>query len=517
MNDHINKQFSEDVDWEIIFQSIEHPTVILSTDHTIKKINHAALRVAQKPAEEILGKKCFEVFHGTNRYSNSCPMQEILQKGLRHTHRAVIEALGGYYMVNCSPVFDPDDKLLYIIHIATDITSYKESEEKKNALEIKLQQVQKMAAISTLAGGIAHDFNNLLMGIQGCAALMRMHTEQDSPSMEKLLAIEQQVQSGSELTGQLLVFAQGGDKQVRPVDLNKLVENSANMFGHAKREISLKVKCQADLWCVEVDKSQIEQVLLNLFMNAWHAMPCGGFLYIETQNTVVDDKKARHSGALPGKYVVINVTDTGVGMDMSTQERIFEPFYTTKERGRGVGMGLTASYGIVKSHDGFIDLWSKKNQGTCFKIYLPVAKKIAKKTIDIETGEVMIGNETILVVDDEPIVLQVTSEILTTLGYNVLTARTGQEAVSLFEKHKKQVRLVLLDLIMPGQGCELTYHMLKECQPQIKVLLSSGYSVDSEISNMLEKGCASFIQKPYSIAGLSCKIREIIDSDLPTG
>jgi PAS domain S-box-containing protein len=300
------------------------------------------------------------------------------------------------------------------------------TERKK--LEAQLQQAQKMEAIGTLAGGIAHDFNNLLMAIQGNTSLMLMRTDAEDLRHEKLEAIENQVVAGSDLTKQLLGFARVGKYEMKPIDLNDVVEKSLIMFGRTKKEISVHKKYETSLWAVEADTSQMEQVFMNLYINAWQAMPGGGHVYLETTNLSITTNDQKSPYMKPGKYVKISLTDTGVGMDEKTKARIFEPFFTTKAMGRGTGLGLAMVYGIVKGHNGYIDVYSEKGKGTTFNIYLPASEREALK--DVKTEEAIVtGKETILLVDDEEGIIGVVKEMLEALGYQVLTAASGRGAV----------------------------------------------------------------------------------------
>ena len=275
-----------------------------------------------------------------------------------------------------------------------------------------------MEAIGTLAGGIAHDFNNLLMGIQGYASLTLLDLDPSNPNYERLKRIEEQVQSGADLTKQLLGFARGGRYEVKPADMNEIIEKTSSMFGRTKKEISIHRKYGKDLWSVEVDRGQMEQVFLNLYVNAWQAMPGGGEIYLETENVLLDDEQAFPYSVRPGKYVKIAVTDTGTGMDEKTRERIFDPFFTTKEMGRGTGLGLATVYGIIKGHKGMINVYSEPGHGTTFTIYLPASEKkvVKEKTA---AGKILMGTETILLVDDEKMVLEVSKELLASMGYQV--------------------------------------------------------------------------------------------------
>ena len=401
--------------------------------------------------------------------------------------------------------------LQLIAKIFANASEHKRAEEERKKLEARFQQAQKMESIGTLAGGIAHDFNNVLMGMQGHASLMLLDTDPDHLHFERLKGIENMVQTGANLTKQLLGFARGGKYDVKPTDLNELIKKGSEMFARTKKEITIHNKYQKDIWPVEVDRGQIDQVLLNLYINAWHAMPGGGNLYIETSNVVLDHNHTNPLGVKPGNYVKISVTDTGIGMDEAIQQRIFDPFFTTKEMGRGTGLGLAAAYGVIKNHGGIINIDSEKGRGTTFDIHLPASKKeVTKKEKKLE-DKILKGTETILLVDDEDMILNVGKDMLREMGYNVLLAGSGKEAVEVYRKHKDKIDLVVVDMIMPDMGGGEAYDTMKEDAPGVKVLLSSGYSIDGQVTEILKRGCDGFIQKPFNVKELSGKIREILD------
>ena len=377
-------------------------------------------------------------------------------------------------------------------------------------LEEQLQQVQRLKAVGTLAGGIAHDFNNLLMGIQGNASLMLLHKDSGHQDYGRLKNIEQYVQNGADLTKQLLGFARGGKYEVKPADINELVRKSSEMFGRTKKEISIHQKYQENIWAVEVDKGQVDQVLLNLYVNAWQAMPGGGDLYVQTENVTLDERYVRPSGLTPGKYVKISVTDTGAGMEEEIRQRIFDPFFTTKEMGRGTGLGLASAYGIIKNHGGIINVYSEKGEGTTFNIYLPASTSEARgQRLEI-SEDIRHGDETILLVDDEEMVIDVGEQMLKALGYKIMIAGSGKEAIDVYRENQDKIHMVILDMIMPDIGGGDTFDSLKEINPDAKVLLSSGYSINGQAQEILDRGCNGFVQKPFSIADISKKIRETL-------
>ncbi|MBN1613835.1 MAG: response regulator, partial [Deltaproteobacteria bacterium] len=368
----------------------------------------------------------------------------------------------------------------------------------------------KMEAIGTLAGGIAHDFNNLLTGIQGYTSIMLMDLDSRHPHFRKLRAIENYIKSGADLTRQLLEFAKGGKYRVSTIGMNDLVKKSSQMFGRTRKDISIHRQCSRDLWAVDADPGQIEQVLLNIYVNAYHAMPNGGGLYLETRNIVLDESRSKLLSVQSGRYVKISVTDTGIGMDEHVKERIFEPFFTTKEMGRGTGLGLASAYGIIKNHGGFINVYSEKGKGTTISFYLPATGKKIEPQKE-EQGEWIKGKETILLVDDEEMILDVNREVLESLGYKIIVAKNGLDAIDAYGSHKEEVGLVILDMIMPGIGGSETFDRLRQINPQVKIILSTGYSLIGQAQNIMDRGCDAFIQKPYRMDDLSKKIREVLD------
>lgn len=382
-------------------------------------------------------------------------------------------------------------------------------------LEAQVQQSQRMESIGTLAGGIAHDFNNLLMGIQGSASVMLLDIKPDHSHYENIKLIERCIKSGAKLTQQLLGFARRGKYVVTPCNLNEIVNRTSLIFGHTRKEITIHIKQNKDLRTVNVDMGQIEQVLLNIYINAWQAMPDGGDLYIETDNVTLDARynKTKLYRTSPGKYVKVSITDNGTGMDKKTLKRIFEPFFTTRHMGTGTGLGLASAYGIIKNHKGVINCYSELGHGTTFNIYLPISSSEVKTIEDKEISlDASLGNKTILLVDDEEVVAQGCRQVIEALGCEVFVALGGEEAIKIYKENQDKIDLVVLDMIMPNMSGGQAYNRLKVINPEIKVLLSSGYSIRGQATDILNRGCNGFIQKPFNMEQLSQKIKGILDT-----
>jgi PAS domain S-box-containing protein len=468
-------------------------------------INEGFTRTTGYTREEVIGRTSLEI----NIWHDPADRQKLVQGLLEKGYYENLEALfrmkdGSLITALMSAKIISLKGTPHIISITRDITERK-------LIETKLQQAQKFEAIGTLAGGVAHDFNNLLMGIQGHASLLSFDLEPSHPHREHFNAIEEYIRSASNLTKQLLGFARGGKYEVNPVDVNELVHGTSVMFGRTKREIRIHTKCQASPLVVEADRGQIEQVLLNMYINAWQAMPPdGGHLYLETKIVTLDETNCKPHQLKPGRYAKVSITDSGAGMDEATRLRIFDPFFTTKEMGRGTGLGLASAYGIIKNHGGIITVYSEVGHGTTFNIYLPASDKESHREVPIERG-IIKGSATILLVDDEELIINVGQAMLERLGYRVMVCRGGQEAVKAITDIGNEIDLVILDMIMPGMDGGTTFDRIREIQPDMPVILSSGYAINGHADKIMRKGCNGFIQKPYNFSELSQNIRKVLD------
>ncbi|MEJ2715745.1 MAG: PAS domain S-box protein, partial [Deltaproteobacteria bacterium] len=406
-------------------------------------------------------------------------------------------------VVSSTPYFDKDKNLKGSIGVFTDVSELKR-------LEAQLQQSQKMEAIGTLAGGIAHDFNNILSGVLGYASLIQKHAGEDPQLNHYADMIHKSAERGAALAGHLLGFSRKGKQVVRDLDVHMLIDELVDILSRTlDRKVTLVTRKNAQRSSVEGDPGQIQQVLMNLCLNANDAMPHGGRLLITTDLVEIDEASCRqYEGLAPGTFLQITVEDTGEGMSQDLKRRVFEPFFTTKEEGKGTGLGLSMVYGTVKSHGGLVRLYSEVGHGSTFIVLLPLKTQVfekpsrpAKKMAPAEAG-------TILIVDDEDVVRDLLSEMLQHLGYETIVARDGLEAVDLYRERYNEIDLVFLDMIMPRLSGKETFIEMKKIRPDVRVILSTGFSRNGTVQDVLDQGILGFIQKPYSLDQLSASISE---------
>jgi two-component system cell cycle sensor histidine kinase/response regulator CckA len=415
-----------------------------------------------------------------------------------------------YYEVRA--FFPARDRVATLI---TDVTDLSAEKEEHKRLQSQLLHAQKMEAIGRLAGGVAHDFNNLLTAIQGYADLALLQVEKTAIVSESLEQIRKATERAAKLSRQLLIFSRKEPMDLKPKNLNDIVTNLCDMVKRIIGEnIGIEFELEPDVWVTMVNQGQIEQVVMNLAVNARDAMPDGGTLSIKTENVVIDARYCEaYSYAREGKFVCLAVEDSGVGMDGDTMGKIFEPFFTTKKEGEGTGLGLSVVYGIVKEHEGWINVYSEPGRGTVFRAYLPVCGDLAvqeERPIS-SAGDLRGRGERILLVEDEKIILNFMRKRLTEEGYVVFTAENAEDALRIYEAENSSFDLLFTDVVLPDKTGIALVEKLFEKNPALKVLVTSGYDYTRSKWPALENANVKFIRKPYTVGGLLLAIRSSID------
>jgi PAS domain S-box-containing protein len=494
-----------------LVENIDIGVALINSDFNLVTTNQARLKIARRTGGNFVGKHCYDFFERIDHVCESCPGKRAMAEGKpveMETERKTKDGDSLFIRIQAFPVLGPDGKPAAFINVVEDVTQRK-------ILEERLRQKAKLEAIGILAGGIAHDFNNLLTAIIGYSDLLLAQIPSSATEHEKVVQISRAADQAASLTRQLLAFGRKTVLEMRVIDLNTAVSGFGNMLRRLIGEdIQLDTILDSKLGTVEADPAQIEQVLMNLAANAKDAMPGGGTLTIETSNVVLDEEYARaHADVQPGPYAMIAVTDTGHGMSTKTLSRIFEPFFTTKKEGRGTGLGLSSVYGIVKQHQGHISVYSEPKHGTTIKVYLPRAERGADQPlIHAHTPFRHGGSETIMVVEDEPVVSELVREVLETLGYRVLIASEGTEALTIAKQHDGPIDLILTDMVLPGTDGVTLAKEITNNRPDAKVLYMSGYSenfvLPSEIGDADDE--VHFLRKPFTTDVLASKIRKIL-------
>ena len=492
-------------------ESLSHPFYVIdANDYTIILANSAA---NVSFAEE--GNTCYELTHNSDRpcegADHPCVIKEIKKSkkpvAVEHVHRTA----GGpprTYEVYGYPIFDDQGEVSQVIEYNIDITE-------KKGLEAQLMQSQKLEAVGILTGGVAHDFNNLLTTIIGYSELAMMNMAQEDPLREQIETIYGAGNRAADLTRQLLAFSRKQVMEIKVINLNTIINNMVKMLNRLIGEhIEMKTRLDSSIGNIKADPGQVEQILMNLTVNAKDAMPEGGKLFVETATTWLDEKYCRkHVDITPGPYVSLSISDTGVGIDPEVKDKIFDPFFTTKERGAGTGLGLATVYGIIKQLKGQIVVYSELDNGTTFKIFFPQVEEEAVEESRVK-GEVVAGQEgteTVLVVDDEKSIRQLVADTLEPLGYHVIIAASGEDALNILKKLERPVDLLITDVIMPGMHGKELADKLHEFQPDTRVLYMSGYTDDVITTKGVLGPGMLFLNKPLVPSILSKKIREIFD------
>jgi PAS domain S-box-containing protein len=491
-------------------EQAEEMIVITDVDAHIEYVNPAFERVTGYGRNEVVGQNPRILQSGKHRPVFYKKMWRTLAAGEAWSGRLINQKKNGVVYteeVTISPVTDAAGNVVNYVAAKHDVTHELE-------LEDQLRQSQKMEAVGQLAGGIAHDFNNLLQVICGYAELSLMDLDEDNACFSAFNEIQDASLRGKRLVSQLLAFSRR--QVIRPVDLNlnQMIDQLLKMIrGIIGENIELDFIAGYGLFTVHADHGLMEQVLVNLCVNARDAMPDGGRITVETENILIDgDYASTHSWAMPGPYVQLRVTDNGCGMCASTLERIFEPFFTTKDVDKGTGLGLSTVFGIVKQHKGHVKVDSELGKGTSFKIYLPAVERNAVEVCRHVSQAVKGGGETLLIAEDDETVLALAEHLLTGAGYSVLTAADGEEAIRVFEENIDKIDGVMFDVVMPRLGGKEALDRILKLRPDVPHLFASGYSENAVHTNFIQTRGLHLLSKPYQAETLLRKIREVLDA-----
>ncbi|MCA1961896.1 MAG: PAS domain S-box protein [Desulfomonile sp.] len=483
--------------------------IITDTEGTIQYVNPGLERMTGYSRDEILGQNPRIFKSGEHDRLFYKELWDTIKAGATWTGRLTNRRKDGrlyHEDATISPVKDSSGKIINFVAVKRDITEHLE-------LTRQLLHAQKMEAVGTLAGGVAHDFNNILQVTLGYSDLLLGDEGLSRHHRADLKKINDAAKRGADLVQRLLTFSRKREINLQPLDLNRRITEMRKMLDRTiPKMIDIQLILSDDLAAINADPTQVDQVLMNLAVNARDAMPDGGELIIETVNIIIDDEYARtHLNTKPGYYVLLMVTDTGEGMDKDTLEHIFEPFYTTKGVGEGTGLGLATVHGIVQHHGGHIRCYSEPGRGTTFKVYFPALSTAEESEGSVVTTMPRGGPETVLLVDDEEMIRDLGSRILTKAGYTVITASNGKEALNLYQGRSSEIALVVLDLIMPEMGGKQCLQEFLRINPAIRVIIASGYSANGPTKDALAAGAKGFVNKPYDIRQLLQVVRDVLD------
>lgn len=496
----------------IILSSMSEMLTYHNKDLLVLWANGAAGQSVNQTPEQLVGRYCYDIWYNRSSLCPNCPMQRVLKTG--QFYQAEKEYKDGkIWLIRGYPVRDDNDKVVGVVSVTLDISKRKHAEGEKEKIQGQLIQSQKMEAIGTLAGGVAHDFNNLLTAIGGTLDMVMMKVDSDDTLYSDLKEIQDSANRAADLTRQLLIFSRKHPIRFSPCNLNDVIADMLKMLHRLIGEdIGISTALESNLWKIMADKGSLEQIVVNLCVNARDAMPKGGNLTIKTANVDINHSYCKViPDARPGRFVRLTISDSGKGMDKKTVQHIFEPFYTTKSMSEGTGLGLSVVYGIVKQHEGWINVYSEPGEGTEFKIYLS-AEGVHEEDeghTEIPLSELQGIGENVLIVEDETCVREFVHRALTKNGYQVVSVESYKKAERLFEEH--EFDLVLSDVVLPdGNGLDLIESFLKQ-KPEIKIMLSSGYTdKKSQWAKIQEKGYP-FLQKPYALFNLLVVVKEVME------
>lgn len=497
-----------------LVENMDIGVTLVDSDYNIVMTNAARAKMLNETSLELVGRKCYAASGRTEGACPYCPGVQAMSTG--QPYEVEIEntcdsGAGSWLRIRAFPTFGPEGVASGYIELMEDISNRKHLEE-------QLRHTAKMEAIGLLAGGVAHDFNNLLTAMIGYSEMALEQMPEADSCRQRVTLIADAAHRAAALTRQLLAFSRKQVLDMKVFDLNAAIADFEKLLRRLVGvDIELVTSLNPTLGRVRADPGQIEQILMNLAVNARDAMPNGGRLTIETKNVALDEEYARtHSEVKPGPHVMFAVSDTGIGMDGRTLRRIFEPFFTTKEKGRGTGLGLATVYGIVKQHQGHISVYSEPGRGTTFKVFLPRVQESAERLTGlIRVGWQRRGTETILLVEDEEIVRKLAQEVLELLGYLVLVASDPEEALKISDDYDGPIHLVLTDVILPRMDGTALVSRLSVQRPEAKALYVSGYAENAILRQGVLTSDVHFLQKPFTLEGLANKVRDVLDGAGP--
>lgn len=496
-----------------VFNAIPDGVTVLDPELNILSVNQTMKRWCRRQVP-LEGKRCYTAFYGLETPCDPCPTRRAFQTGNTEMNEKLFTARGtvGTLELYAFPMFEVSGRISAVVEIARDVTLRKKTEEDKERIQTRLQEAQKMQAIATLAGGIAHQFNNALASISLSIDMIQMDLVENASFMGQAKKMKASVERMANLTSQLLAYAEGGRYHTRIITTHEFVREALPSVTHdLDPSMHVDTDLPPDTLCVRGDVTQLQMVLSALIHNSAEAIDGEGWIRVSTRNEIIDEKSpGRPQDLAPGTYVCLSVEDNGKGMDEKTLKRIFEPFFTTKFQGRGLGM--PAVYGIVKGHDGCVAVDTKPGKGTRVRVYLPAVEPTEKRLEIREEGPLK-GAGTVLLIEDEEMIMEVSRELLERVGYRVLTARTGKEALKISSGFGEKIDLVILDVVLPDLGGKEIYHKLLERRPDLKVLVCSGFSVEGPAQEILDAGAQGFIQKPFSLNDLSRKLNDILKKE----
>ncbi len=497
--------------WQLTFDAIGDMVVIQDTDFHMLQVNKATLDFFKLQREEIVGKKCFDIFCPDKELCKRCPILAVKEELVPKTVEMSLGVPQRDFQVTISPIINSNNEFIGVVHIVKDIS-------KQKHLESQLRQAQKMEAIGTLAGGIAHDFNNILTPIVGYANLLRIQVSGDVQLQQGLDTIMEAAGRATELVKQILSFSRRQEQEMIPLNVQTIVKEVLKLL-HSTLPTTIELQQEINMDCGQImaDPTQVHQLLMNLCTNSSYAMINeGGVLKVTIQcYDLQDDERTQFPHLFPGNHLCIEVSDTGCGMTEELQKRIFEPYFTTKVKGQGTGMGLSVVHNIIMSHKGDIHVSSKTGKGTTFKILFPIIKQEAKNVPSNEETPLAEGTEHVLLVDDEQSVRDVHREMLISLGYRVTTASDGQQALDLFRADTAQFDLLFTDMTMPGlTGAELSRESLL-LRPDLPIIICTGFSDLLDSSQAEKLGISAFLYKPVTLANMARIMKKALTGNSP--